>query len=87
MWSIALEKQFDNVIAFEPSTKNLECLRPNWDGEIREFVARDVNSTVVFKDSAKNCGNGKVRLDPTTEGSHMKLKWLNLTIKILLIVV
>ena len=35
VWSLAMEKQFDNVIAFEPSTKNLECLRLIWDGEIR----------------------------------------------------
>ena len=52
VWSLAMEKQLDNVIAFEPSTKNLECLRLNWDGEIREFAVGDVNSTVVFKDSA-----------------------------------
>ena len=78
VWSLALEKQFDNVIAFEPSTKNLECLRLNWDGEIREFAVGDVNSTVVFKDSAKNCGNGKVRLDLTTEGSAYEVEMVKL---------
>jgi len=78
VWSLALEKQFENVIAFEPSTKNLECLRLNWDGEIREFAVGDVNSTVVFKDSAKNCGNGKVRLDLTTEGSAYEVEMVKL---------
>ena len=78
VWSLAMEKQFDNVIAFEPSTKNLECLRLNWDGEIREFAVGDVNSTVVFKDSAKNCGNGKVRLDLSTEGSAYEVEMVTL---------
>ena len=78
VWSLALEKQFENVIAFEPSTKNLECLRLNWDGEIREFAVGDVNSTVVFKDSAKNCGNGKVRPDLTVEGSAYEVEMVKL---------
>ena len=78
VWSLAMQRQFEKVIAFEPSTKNLECLYSNWDGEIREYAVGDVNSTVVFKDSAKNCGNGKVRLDLSLEGSAYEVKMVKL---------
>lgn len=78
VWSLAMQNKFENVIAFEPSTKNLECLRLNWDGEIREYAVGDVNSTVVFKDSAKNCGNGKVRPDLTVEGSAYEVEMVKL---------
>ena len=54
VWSLAMNDKFNKVIAFEPSIKNLECLRKNWNGEIREYAVGDVNSNVIFKDSAKN---------------------------------
>ena len=78
VWSLAMKHHFDRVISYEPSVKNLECLRKNWEGEIREYAVGDVNSTVVFKDSAKNCGNGKVRLDLQAEGSAYKVEMVKL---------
>ena len=78
VWSLAMKHHFDKVISYEPSTKNLECLRKNWDGEIREYAVGDVNSTVVFKDSAKNCGNGKVRPDLKAEGAAYEVEMVKL---------
>lgn len=78
VWSLAMKDKFNKVIAFEPSIKNLECLRKNWNGEIREYAVGDVNSTVIFKDSAKNCGNGKVRPDLTLEGSAYEVEMVKL---------
>lgn len=63
VWSIAMKPHFDKVISYEPSTKNLECLKMNYDGEIREYAVGNENTKVIFKDSERNCGNGKVRLD------------------------
>lgn len=78
VWSIAMQKHFDRVISYEPSHKNLECLRLNYSGEIREFAVGNDNTTVIFKDSVKNCGNGRVRPDLTLEGAAYEVDMVRL---------
>lgn len=65
VWSISMREHFDRVISYEPSPKNLECLKLNYTGnvDIREKAVGNFAGRVSFKDSVGNCGNGRVRPD------------------------
>jgi FkbM family methyltransferase len=73
VWSIGMKNYFKKVISYEPSPKNLECLRLNYpgDNDIREVAVGNQTGKVSFKDSVQNCGNGRVRpdLEITEEGA------------------
>jgi len=73
VWSISMRPHFEKVISYEPSVKNLECLKANYTGEtdIREKALGNQTGKVSFKDSVQNCGNGRVRpdLEITEEGA------------------
>lgn len=65
VWSISMRPHFEHVVSYEPSPRNLECLRLNYTGEtdIREKALGNQTGRVSFKDSIGNCGNGRVRPD------------------------
>jgi len=61
IWSYPFSKTFDNVIAYEPSPRNLECLYKNVDGiTIHEVGLGDISTTLNFVDSVDNCGNAHI---------------------------
>jgi len=66
IWSIAMSKHFKNVIAFEPSPRNRECLELNLNGrgEIRPYAVGSENGKAQFYDAIKNCGDCKI-ITPT----------------------
>lgn len=68
IWALPLRSKFKNVIAFEPCSKNLECLYHNLhlkDGQIDnvhvyETALGDKNETGLIRPGGKNCGNTQV---------------------------
>ena len=62
VWSITLQQHFDHVISYEPSVRNVECLKLNVQGrtEIRNTALSDFNGEAEFHDEIKNCGNSKL---------------------------
>lgn len=68
IWSISLSPFFKNIIAFEPSLRNRECLEKNLNnrGEIRPFAVSNVEGIAYFSDAVKNCGDSKL-VDPNSK--------------------
>lgn len=62
IWSISMSSIFKNIIAFEPSPRNRECLEENLKnrGEIRPFAVSNVEGVAYFSDAVKNCGDSKL---------------------------
>lgn len=62
VWSIPMLSHFKNVLSFEPSIRNRECLEKNLNGrgEIRPYACSNFNGTSEFHDEIKNCGNSKL---------------------------
>lgn len=62
VWSITLAKYFKHVVSYEPSVRNVECLKKNVQGrtEIRNTALSDFNGESDFHDEIKNCGNSKL---------------------------
>ena len=61
IWSYPFQKHFSNVIAYEPSPRNLECLYKNVDNIIvHEAGLGDVKTNAHFVDSEDNCGNAHI---------------------------
>ena len=72
IWSIAMSTHFKNIIAFEPSPRNRECLEKNLNGRanIRPFAVSNVEGVAYFSDAVKNCGDSKL----VSANSSMKRK-------------
>ena len=62
IWAYPFKDLFENVICYEPSPRNLECLRKNMQGtvDIREYGLGNENKEAEFVDSADNCGNAHI---------------------------
>lgn len=65
IWSIAMKQHFTNVISFEPSIQNRECLIANLgqNSDIRPYAVGNQTGKVNFRDSIKNCGDSKIILE------------------------
>lgn len=62
VWSITLSQHFKHVISYEPSVRNVECLKLNIGDrtEIRNTALSNFNGEAEFHDEIKNCGNSKL---------------------------
>lgn len=62
VWSLPMSVHFKNVISFEPSQTNRECLEKNMSGlsDIRPYALGNENKKVLFHEEVKNCGNSKI---------------------------
>ena len=62
VWSIVMSQHFNKVVSYEPSKRNVECLKLNLNGstEIRNVALSDFNGKSQFHDEIKNCGNSKL---------------------------
>lgn len=65
IWSAAMSKHFDNVISFEPSKRNRECLEINLKNisDIRPYAVGNKQGKANFHDAIKNCGDSKITFD------------------------
>lgn len=72
VWSITLQQHFKHVVSYEPSVRNVECLKQNTKGitEIRQVALSDFNGESVFHDEIKNCGNSKLWTDSNQPGVY-----------------
>jgi FkbM family methyltransferase len=62
IWSLPMTKHFSNVVAYEPSKQNIECIKANIPSgiELREKAVADFNGEAEFSQAEKNCGDGKL---------------------------
>jgi len=62
IWSLPMFKYFKNVVPYEPSKQNIECLKLNIPPsiKIRELAVADFNGEADFHQAGKNCGDGKL---------------------------
>jgi len=62
IWALPMSFYFNNVIAYEPSLQNIECLELNVPKtiDIRKVALADFEGTADFHQAGKNCGDGKL---------------------------
>jgi FkbM family methyltransferase len=62
IWSLPMKSHFKNVISYEPSKQNIECIKANIPNgiELREKAVADFNGEAKFHQAGKNCGDGKL---------------------------
>ena len=62
IWSLPMSSHFKNVISYEPSKQNIECIKANIpDGiDLREKAVADFSGEAKFHQAGKNCGDGKL---------------------------
>jgi len=62
IWSLPMTEHFKNVISYEPSRQNIECIKINIPRgiELREKAVADFNGEAKFHQAGKNCGDGKL---------------------------
>lgn len=62
IWSYPMINQFENIIGYEPSKQNIECLRANVGDniEIRTKAVANFIGEADFHQAGKNCGDGKL---------------------------
>jgi FkbM family methyltransferase len=62
IWSLPMKSHFENVISYEPSKQNIECIKANIPSgiELREKAVADFNGEAKFHQAGKNCGDGKL---------------------------
>lgn len=62
IWSMAMRSHFKNVVSFEPSTLNRECLELNLgkDSDIRPYAVGNEPGKANFRDAKNNCGDSKI---------------------------
>lgn len=64
IWTKPLAQEFDTIFAYEPSPKNMNCLKLNCQGiKNIEFVQKGLSNfsdNVLFYDAVRNCGNTKM---------------------------
>ena len=72
VWSIHMASHFDNVISYEPSNRNRECLEINCENktEIRNVALSNFNGEAQFHEEIKNCGNSKLWNEKQVEGLY-----------------
>lgn len=65
IWSMAMKSHFKNVISFEPSVLNRECLTLNLGGgaDIRPYAVGSESGIANFRDAKTNCGDSKIVLE------------------------
>ena len=62
IWSLPMKSHFKNVISYEPSKQNIECIKANIPNgiDLREKAVADFNGEAKFHQAGKNCGDGKL---------------------------
>jgi FkbM family methyltransferase len=62
IWSLPMTRQFKNVISYEPSKQNIECIKVNIPTgiDLREKAVADFKGEAKFHQAGKNCGDGKL---------------------------
>jgi FkbM family methyltransferase len=57
-----MKSHFKNVISYEPSKQNIECIKANIPNgiDLREKAVADFNGEAKFHQAGKNCGDGKL---------------------------
>jgi FkbM family methyltransferase len=62
IWSFPFINKFKNVIGYEPSKQNIECLQANVGDaiDIRTKAVANFEGTADFHQAGKNCGDGKL---------------------------
>jgi FkbM family methyltransferase len=62
IWSLPMKSHFKNVISYEPSLQNIECIKANIPTgiELREKAVADFAGEAKFHQAGKNCGDGKL---------------------------
>lgn len=83
IWSFPMIGKFDNIIGYEPSKQNIECLIKNTDNiiEIRTKAVANFSGYADFHQGGKNCGDGKLcreGINPSYAVSVVKLDDENL---------
>jgi FkbM family methyltransferase len=62
IWSLPMKSHFKNVVSYEPSKQNIECIKANIPNgiDLREKAVADFNGEAKFHQAGKNCGDGKL---------------------------
>jgi FkbM family methyltransferase len=74
IWCRPLAKHFESIHAYEPSPKNIQCLKINCkENRNIKFIQKGLsnfNDNVLFYDAVKNCGNTKIyrKIDKVRSG-------------------
>jgi len=62
IWSLPMTRHFEQIVSYEPSRQNIECIKSNIpEGiELREKAVADFAGEAKFHQAGKNCGDGKL---------------------------
>ncbi len=62
IWSFPFIGKFKNIVGYEPSKQNIECLQANVGNaiDIRTKAVANFEGTADFHQAGKNCGDGKL---------------------------
>ena len=62
IWSFPFIGKFKNIVGYEPSKQNIECLKANVGTaiDIRTKAVANFEGTADFHQAGKNCGDGKL---------------------------
>lgn len=71
IWSLPAIRHFKKVVSYEPSKRNLECLKANIPTgiDLRERAIANITGMAEFKEAKSNCGDSKL-CRPGIESSY-----------------